>query len=484
MKLNDSNLFRQACYVNGDWLTTNVSLPVSNPFDGSPLGTVPKFGRAEAEDAIAKAAAAWPLWRDKTAKERADILRKWYNLILQHVDDLARILTMEQGKPLEEAKTEITGGAAYVEWAAEEGRRAYGEVIPSGRPGMQPITIRQSIGVVAAITPWNFPSSMITRKAAPALAAGCPVIIKPATATPFSAFALAELAAQAGFPAGVFNVITGDSTAIGDAFAKSPTVRALSFTGSTPVGRELMALCAGTVKKLGLELGGNAPYMVFDDADLDRAADLLPGCKFRNNGQTCVCANRILVQDSVHDVFVAKALTRIKQLRLGNGLESGVTTGPLITPKVVKDMEALVQDAVKKGARLLCGGKPSSLGGGFFEPTLLTDVTPGMRVFREEIFGPIAPVTRFHDEEDAVRLANDTEYGLASYLFARDIGRVWRVSSALEYGMVGVNEAGLATGEAPFGGVKESGLGREGGKQGLEEFMECKYILLGDLAKR
>ncbi len=484
MKLTDPLLFRQACYVNGDWLSCKATLAVTNPFDGSALGSVPKFGRAEAEDAIAKAQAAWPLWRGKTAKQRADILRAWSRLILEHIDDLARILTLEQGKPLAEAKAEIAGGADYVEWAAEEGRRAYGEVIPSKRPGMQPITIRQPIGVVAAITPWNFPSSMITRKAAPALAAGCPVIIKPASATPFSAFALAELAERAGFPAGVLNVITGDSSAIGDAFAKSPAVRGLSFTGSTSVGKELMARCSATMKKLGMELGGNAPYLVFDDADLDLAANLVPGCKFRNNGQTCVCANRLLVQDSVHDEFVKRALAAVQKMRLGNGLEEGVTTGPLISPKVVKDMETLVKDAVKQGARVLCGGKPSPLGGGFFEPTILVDVTPEMRVFREEIFGPIAPVLRFADEDEAIRLANDTEYGLASYLFSRDVGRIWRVASALEYGMVGVNETALATGEAPFGGVKESGLGREGGRQGLDEFMEYKYILLGDLARR
>lgn len=479
MKLKDQKLFREACYVNGAWVTTPATIAVTNPFDDSSLGTVPKFGRPETEKAIAAATAAWPAWRDRTAKERAACLHKWHDLIVANIDDLAMILTTEQGKPLAESKGEILNGASYINWFAEECRRAYGEIIPSPWSGKQPIVTRQSIGVAAAITPWNFPSSMLTRKASPALAAGCPVIIKPATATPYSALALAELAERAGFPAGVVNVITGDANAIGNAFAESRDVRALSFTGSTVVGKQLMALCAGTVKKLALELGGNAPYLVFDDANIDHAAASTMGCKFRNSGQTCICANRILVQDKVHDEYVEKLLKKVAEIKLGNGLDAEVTQGPMINHKAVAQMEEFVADAVQKGAKVLCGGKRAD--NGFFEPTVLVNVTTDMKVFREEIFGPIAPVLRFKDEKEAVSMANDTEYGLASYVFARDIGRIWRVSQALEYGLVGVNEVALASGELPFGGIKESGLGREGGRPGLEEFMEIKYTLLGGL---
>ena len=481
MQLNDSSLFQQGCYINGVWETADAAIAVSNPFNGATIGTVPRFGKEQTEKAIAAARAAWPAWRNKTAKERATCLHAWHDLIAANLDDLALILTTEQGKPLAESRGEILNGASYIDWFAEEGRRAYGEVIPSPWPGKQPLTTRHSIGVAAAITPWNFPFSMITRKAAPALAAGCPVIIKPATATPYSALALAALAHRAGFPAGVFNVITGDSGAIGNAFAASPDVRALSFTGSTDVGKQLMAMCAQTVKKLSLELGGNAPFIVFDDADISHAAEATLGCKFRNSGQTCICANRILVQASAHDAYVEQLVQKVQGIILGNGAEPGVTQGPMINEKAVAHMEELVADAVQKGAKVQCGGKPSRAGSAFFEPTVLTGVTTDMRVFREEIFGPIAPVLTFATEQEAIDMANDTPYGLASYLFARDIGRIWRVSQALEYGLVGVNDVGLASGELPFGGMKESGLGREGGKPGLEEFMEIKYTLLGRL---
>lgn len=481
MKLNDVSLFKQACYVNGEWVTSEATLTVTNPYDGSTIGTVPKFGRSETEKTIAAAHAAWPAWRAKTAKERCVILHKWHDLIVANIDDLATILSTEQGKPLAESRGEILNGCSYIDWFAEECRRAYGEIIPSPWPGKQPIATRQSVGVAAAITPWNFPSSMITRKAAPALAAGCPVVLKPATATPYSAFALAVLAERAGFPAGVFSVITGDSAAIGSTFASSHAVRALSFTGSTAVGKQLMSECAQTVKKLGLELGGNAPYLVFDDADIDHAVESTMGCKFRNAGQTCICANRILVQKGVYEQYAEKLVRKVQGMVLGNGLEQGVTQGPMIDAKSVANLEALVADAVAKGAKVLCGGKRTGKLGNFFEPTVLGGVTPDMRVFKEEIFGPVAPLVSFATEDEAIAMANDTEFGLASYVFARDIGRIWRVSQALEYGLVGVNDVALASGELPFGGVKESGLGREGGRAGLEEFLEIKYTLLGRL---
>lgn len=483
MQLKNSSLFRQACYVNGAWIESAQTMSVKNPFDCSEIGTVPRFAHAETEKTIAAARDAWPSWREITANERAAYLHKWCDLILENLDDLAAILTIEQGKPLAESRGEVSGGAAYVRWFAEEARRTYGDIIPTPWAGRQPITTHQSIGVAAAITPWNFPSAMITRKASPALAAGCPVILKPASATPYSALALAVLAEQAGFPPGVFNVITGDAAAIGTALAGSSHVRALSFTGSTAVGKNLMVLCAETVKKLSLELGGNAPYIVFDDADIDRAAELTVGCKFRNSGQTCICANRLLVQNSVCDVYLEKLLRHVALLKLGNGLRGETSQGPLINQSAVAQMEAFVADAVQKGAKLLCGGKPAGEKGTFFEPTVLDRVTPQMRVFREEIFGPIASVARFDTEEEAVALANDTEYGLAAYMFTKDLGRTWRVSQALEYGMVGVNEIALASSEVPFGGVKESGLGREGGKAGMDEFMEVKYTLLGCLSK-
>jgi len=486
MFLKDPSLLCSRCLVGGEWIDADnkATFAVVNKADGGAIGTVPNCGQAETNRAISAAAKAFRSWSAKTAKERGSILHKWYDLIHANIEDLALILTLEQGKPLAESKGEIMLGCTYIDWFAEEGRRAYGEIIPSPWAGKQPIAIRQPIGVAAAITPWNFPSSMITRKAAPALAAGCPVIVKPASVTPLSALALGVLAERAGFPAGVFSVITGEARAIGDALCQSPEVRALSFTGSTPVGKKLMAQCAPTMKKLSLELGGNAPYVVFGDCDLDLAVGNAVGCKFRNAGQTCICANRFLVQSSVHDEFVEKLRTEVGKIILGDGTRAGVTQGPLIDQKALAFMQVLIDDAVAKGAAIVCGGKVSPLGGNFFEPTIITGVTPDMRLFREEIFGPIAPIVRFDDEDQAVSLANDTAYGLASYVFTRDLGRMWRVTNRLEYGLVGVNEVALASGELPFGGVKESGLGREGGRQGLDEYMETKYILLGALDKR
>lgn len=484
MKLKNSNLFKQACLVNGAWVQASdgATFDVINPFDHSRLGTAPLFSDQDTQKAIEAAEKAWPAWRDMAAKERALPLRALHDLIVANVDDLATILTMEQGKPLAEARGEILTGADYILWYAEEARRKYGQVIPPTGPGKQPITFSQPLGVAALITPWNFPSSMLTRKMGAALAAGCAVVAKPASATPYSSLAIAELALQAGIPAGVCNVITGNASVVGKALTASPTVRALSFTGSTEVGKKLMAECAATVKKVSMELGGNAPYLVFEDADLDHAVASLIGCKFRNAGQTCICANRILVQKNIHDTFVEKFLSAVSALAPGNGLATGVTLGPLISESAVSAMETLVAEAVADGAVIRLGGKkPAGLGPNFFEPTVLTGASPNMRLCREEIFGPLAPIMTFASEEEAVAMANDTPYGLAAYLFTRDVGRIWRVSRALEYGMVGVNEVTMAAGEAPFGGVKESGLGREGGSQGLEEYMETKYVLLGRL---
>lgn len=484
MKLNNPALFKQACLVNGAWVQASdgSTFDVINPFDHSRLGTAPLFSAQDTQKAIEAAEKAWPSWRDMTAKERAIPLRALHDLIVANVGDLAIILTMEQGKPLAEARGEILTGADYILWYAEEARRKYGQVIPSTGPGKQPLTFSQPLGVAALITPWNFPSSMLTRKMGAALAAGCAVVAKPASATPYSSLAIAELALQAGIPAGVCNVVTGQASVVGKALTASPAVRALSFTGSTEIGKKLMAECAATVKKVSLELGGNAPYLVFDDADLDHAVTSLIGCKFRNAGQTCICANRILVQKNIHDVFVEKFCAAVSALAPGNGLSTGVTFGPLISESAVSAMETLVAEAAAGGATVRLGGKrPAGLGPNFFEPTVLTGVSPDMRLCREEIFGPLAPIMTFANEEDAVAMANDTPYGLAAYLFTRDVGRIWRVSRALDYGMVGVNEVTMASGEAPFGGVKESGLGREGGSQGLEEYMETKYVLLGRL---
>ncbi len=486
MELKDASLLRTQCFVDGAWIYADngSNFPVFNKATDKKICTVPNCSEAETERAIAGAEKSFRTWSAKTAKERCGILHTWHNLIVENLDDLALLLTLEQGKPLAESRGEILLGCTYIDWFAEEGRRAYGEIIPTPWPGKQPIAIRQPVGVAAAITPWNFPSSMITRKTAPALAAGCPVIVKPASATPLSALALAVLAERAGFPAGVFSVITGSARQIGNALCESPAVRALSFTGSTPVGKQLMSQCAQTMKKLSLELGGNAPFLLFAKGDVEKAVDSAVGCKFRNAGQTCICANRFLIEDSVHDDFVNRLKTEVGKIILGDGTMSHVTQGPLIDAKAFSFMQELLKDAVDKGATIVCGGKPSELGGNFFEPTIVTGVTREMRLFREEIFGPIAPIVRFSSEEEAIDLANDTPYGLASYVFSDDLGQMWRVSNALEYGLVGANEVALASGEVPFGGVKDSGLGREGGRQGLDEYMEIKYILMGGLAKR
>ncbi|MBY0429599.1 MAG: NAD-dependent succinate-semialdehyde dehydrogenase, partial [Rhodospirillales bacterium] len=456
---------------------------VTNPADGTELGRVPDMGATEARRAIEAANAAWPAWRARTGKERAAVMRRWFELIMAAQDDLAMLMTAEQGKPLAEARGEVVYGAAFLEWFAEEAKRIYGDVIPTHAHGKRILVLKQPIGVVAAVTPWNFPIAMITRKIAPALAAGCTVVVKPAEDTPLSALALADLAERAGFPKGVINIVTGqDPAAIGNELTGNPIVRKLSFTGSTEVGKLLMRQCADTVKKVSLELGGNAPFIVFDDADLDAAVAGAMASKYRNAGQTCVCANRLYIQDGVYDAFAAKLAEAVtSQLKVGNGLHDGVTQGPLINPQAVEKVERHIADAVSKGAKVLVGGKRHSLGGTFFEPTVLTGVTSEMQVAREETFGPMAPLFRFKDEAEAVALANATEYGLASYFYARDIGRVWRVAEQLEYGIVGINEGIISTEVAPFGGVKESGIGREGSKYGIEDFVEVKYLCLGGI---
>ncbi len=483
MRLEDCKLFKNQCFIDGEWTPAHdgAVIEVRNPATGAVLGTVPKCGNQETAQAIAAASKAMTAWKRLTALERGKYLHTLYALIAANIDELAAILTLEQGKPLAESKGEIMQGASYFPWFAEEARRAYGQVIPSPGPGKRPLTIRQPVGVTGIITPWNFPFAMIPRKAAPAMAAGCAVVIKPASHTPYSALALAALAQEAGIPPGVLNVITGDSSKIGAELTGDPRVRKLSFTGSTAVGKKLMAQCASTVKRLSLELGGNAPFIVFDDADLDKALAGALGSKFRNSGQTCICANRLLVQDGICNVFVDKLVHAVERLTSGNGLEAGVTQGPLIEQAAVDHVEGLVQDAVEKGARIMTGGKRHSLGGLFYEPTVLTGVTPAMRIFREEIFGPVAPVVCFSSEQEAIALANDTEVGLASYVFTQNLGRSWRMSEALEFGMVGVNEVILAMTEAPFGGIKESGMGREGGCEGLLDYMDTKYILMGGL---
>ena len=483
MQIADLKLLKTKCYIGGHW-TQAVNggvLEVRNPATGEKLGTVPKCGAQETATAIAAAARAMESWRKLTALERGKYLHALHALIAANVDELAAILTLEQGKPLAEAKGEIMQGASYFPWFAEEARRAYGQVIPSPGHGKRPLTIRQPVGVTAIITPWNFPFAMIPRKAAPAMAAGCAVVIKPASHTPYCALAMAALAEAAGIPPGVFNVVTGDSAAIGAELTGNPVVRKLSFTGSTAVGKKLMAQCSTTVKRLSLELGGNAPLIVFADADLGKAVESSIGSKFRNSGQTCICANRILVQDSIAEEFTRKLVARVEKLTTGNGLEAGITQGPLIEQSAVAHVEELIADAVGKGAALATGGKRHALGGLFFEPTVLTGVTPDMRVFKEEIFGPVAPVVTFNTEAQAIALANETQAGLASYVFTKDLGRTWRLSEALEYGMVGINEVILAMAEAPFGGIKESGQGREGGCEGLLDYMETKYILMGGI---
>ena len=483
MKLADTTLLRQLCYVNGEWCCADSSrtFPVINPATGEQLATVPDAGAGETRRAIEAARVAQPAWRARTAGERAKVLRRWYELLLANQEDLAQLMTAEQGKPLLESRGEIAYAASFIEWFAEEGKRVYGDIIPPHHADKRVLVAKEPIGVCAAITPWNFPAAMITRKVAPALAAGCCVVLKPAEATPLSALALAELAERAGVPKGVFNVLTGDAVAIGGELCANPTVRKLSFTGSTEVGRILMQQCAPTIKKLSLELGGNAPFIVFDDADLDAAVQGAMLSKYRNAGQTCVCANRILAQEGIYDAFVEKLGAAVAGLRVGNGVDEGVTQGPLIDVAAIAKVEELVVDACDKGARVVCGGQRHGLGGTYYEPTILADVTPAMRIAREEVFGPVAPVFRFKTESDAVAMANDTEYGLASYFYTENLARSMRVSSALEYGIVGVNTGLISTEVAPFGGMKSSGLGREGSKYGIEDYLEIKHICIGGI---
>ncbi len=483
MKLKDSKLFRQQCYIDGGWVDAadKATFPVTNPANGKRLGTMPKLGRAETRAAIRAAEKALPAWRARTAKERSAILRRFYELMMAHADDLAMIMTLEQGKPLAEAKGEVVYSASFIEWFAEEAKRVYGDTIPQNVAGRRIVVIKEPIGVVAAITPWNFPSAMITRKAAPALAAGCTVVCRPASQTPYSATALAVLAERAGVPPGVFNVITGSASEQGAELTANPAVRKLSFTGSTEIGKLLMEQCAGTVKKMALELGGNAPFIVFDDADLDAAVAGALASKYRNTGQTCVCANRLMVQDGVYDAFIKKLVAAVARLKVGPGTAKGVTQGPLIDIHAVEKVEEHIADAVDKGGRVLIGGKRHKLGGSFFEPTVIADANRRMKVAKEETFGPLAPVFRFKTEKEAIRMANDTEFGLASYFYARDVGRIWRVAEGLEYGIVGINEGIISTEVAPFGGIKESGIGREGSKYGIEEFLEIKYLCMGGI---
>ena len=481
MKLDNPDLLRHQGYVNGNWVDAEngATLAVTNPADGGDLGTIPDMGADETRSAIEAASAAWGDWRAMTAKARGNILRRWFDLVTANTEDLARIMTTEQGKPLAEARGEIAYGASFIEWFAEEAKRAYGMTIPETVPGQRMVVLKQPIGVVAAITPWNFPHAMITRKTAPALAAGCPVVVKPSELTPFSALALAVLAERAGIPAGVFNVVTGAPEAIGGEMTGNPLVRKLAFTGSTRVGKMLAARAAETVKKVALELGGNAPFMVFADADMEAAVAGAVACKFRNSGQTCVCANRFLVEEGIYDDFAARLTDEVKKLVCGDGMEEGVTQGPLINTQALEKVETHVADAREKGAELLAGGKPHELGGTFYEPTVLGAATSDMQIFHEETFGPVAPLFRFKTEEEAVALANDTAYGLAAYVYTRDLARSWRVSEALEYGIVAVNSGIFSTEAAPFGGMKESGIGREGAKYGMEEFLEIKYVCLG-----
>ncbi|GHE20055.1 NAD-dependent succinate-semialdehyde dehydrogenase [Halomonas urumqiensis] len=469
-------------FIAGKWRDGEHRFAVTNPANGETLVEVPDLNADDARDAVAAADAAWPTWRRVPAKERAALLRRWFDLLMAHQEDLARLMTLEQGKPLTESRGEVAYGASFVEYYAEEAKRMAGETLPSHGVDKRILVMREPIGVVAAITPWNFPLAMITRKCAPALAAGCPVVIKPAEATPLTALAAARLAEQAGFPAGVINVVTASRPAeIGEVLTTDPRVRKVSFTGSTPVGKRLLAQCAGTVKKASMELGGNAPFIVFDDADLDAAVEGAIASKYRNSGQTCVCTNRLLVQASVYDAFVEKLAARVAELKVGNGLEDGVQQGPLINQAAVEKVQSHITDALEKGGRLVCGGEPHALGGTFFQPTVIADVTDAMRVAREETFGPLAPVFRFDTDEQAIAMANATEFGLAAYFYARDYRRIWHVMEGLEYGMVAVNEGILSTELAPFGGVKESGLGREGSRHGLDEYTELKYVCVGGL---
>ena len=483
LKLKDPSLLRQQCYVDGAWIDADAGdkLEVTNPATGEVIGTVPQLGVAETRRAIEAAAAALPAWAARTAKDRAGILRRFSDLLLANVDDLAMLMTAEQGKPLAEARGEVAYAASFLEWFAEEGKRVYGDVIPGHQPDKRILVLRQPIGVVAAITPWNFPAAMITRKAGPALAAGCTFVCKPAMQTPCSALAMAELAGRAGVPQGAFSVVTGPAGTIGSEMTSNPIVRKLTFTGSTEIGKKLMQQCAGTLKKVSLELGGNAPFIVFDDADLDAAVQGAIASKYRNTGQTCVCANRLLVQQGVHDLFVAKLAEAVRKLRVGNGLEGVTEQGPLIDARAVAKVEEHIADAIAKGGKVALGGRRHALGGTFFEPTILTHVKPNMMVAREETFGPVAPVFSFKDEKEAIRMANDTEFGLASYFYTRDLARAWRVAEGLEYGIVGLNTGLISTEVAPFGGVKESGIGREGSMYGILDYTELKYLCIGGI---
>ena len=478
MNLKNTDLLRSTNLIGGKWITADdqSTLTVVNPGTGAVLGQVPRCGAAETRRAIEAADAAWPAWRALTARRRAQLLQNWFKLILDNTDDLAQLVTAEGGKPLAEAKGEVIYGASFVEWFAEEAKRTYGESIPSPMADKRLLVIKQPIGVCAAITPWNFPLAMITRKVAPALAAGCPVVVKPAESTPLTALALAVLAEQAGFPPGVFNVVTGNPAEVGGELTANPIVRKLSFTGSTGVGRLLMAQCAPTVKKVSLELGGNAPFIVFNDADVDAAVNGALTAKYRNNGQTCVCVNRFLIQSGIYEEFASKFAAKVAEMKVGVGTEAGVTLGPLINAAGLNKVASHVSDAVDKGARILCGGKPHALGGNFFEPTVLADVTTSMKVAREETFGPLAALFRFETEEEAVAMANDTEFGLAAYFYTADMGRCWRMGEALEYGMVGINTGMISNEVAPFGGIKQSGIGREGSKYGIEDYLEVKYL--------
>ena len=483
LTLADPSLLRQQCFIDGRWVDADdgAKVDVTNPANGAVLGTVPRCGANETRRAIEAAKKAFPAWAAKPAKERGRILRKWADLMMANAEDLGKLMTAEQGKPLAEAKGEVGYAASFYEWFAEEGRRVYGDMIPSGTPDKRLFAMRQPVGVVGAITPWNFPAAMITRKAGAALAAGCTFVVKPAESTPYSALAQAELAIRAGIPPGVFNVVTGKASAIGGELTSNPLVAKITFTGSTEIGKLLMSQCSTTVKKISLELGGNAPFIVFDDADLDAAVLGAMASKYRNTGQTCVCANRLLVQDGVYDAFVAKLIEATKKMRVGNGLEGPTEQGPLIDGKAVEKVEEHIADALAKGAKLALGGKRHALGGTYFEPTILTGVTPAMKVAREETFGPVAPVFRFKTEAEAVQMANDTEFGLAAYFYTRDLARSWRVAEALEYGIVGLNTGIVSCEEAPFGGWKESGVGREGSKYGILDYTELKYLCLGGM---
>jgi succinate-semialdehyde dehydrogenase/glutarate-semialdehyde dehydrogenase len=483
MQLQDADLFRQQAYLDGAWTDADsgATFEVTNPSTGQVLGVAPNMGAAEADRAIAAADRALPAWRDRTAKDRASILRAWFDLMMTHQEDLARLMTAEQGKPLAESRTEIAYAGGFIEWFAEEGKRIYGDTVPAQGADKRILVLKQPIGVTAAITPWNFPAAMITRKCGPALAAGCTMVVKPASQTPYSALALAVLAERAGVPKGVFSVLTGDARGIGGQFTANPTVRKISFTGSTEVGKLLLRQAADTVKKCSMELGGNAPFIVFDDADLDAAVEGALASKFRNAGQTCVCANRLLVQDSVYDAFAEKLTQAVAALKVGDGFEPDVEIGPLIDEAACRKVEEHIADALAKGAVIALGGQRDPRGGLFFTPTVLTGVTPQMLIAREETFGPVAPLFRFHDEAQAIQMANDTEVGLASYFYSRDIGRIFRVAEALEYGIVGINAGLISTEQAPFGGVKESGLGREGSKYGIEDYLELKYLCLGGI---